>query len=356
MIVRRLTASLGACQGPWTPHRRQNRPSAARGYVTDGSASRQRRDIQGLRAVAVLLVIGAHAGAGWLPGGFVGVDVFFVISGYLITQLLMREAASTGGVRIGEFYARRARRILPAATLVILATTAYAASHLSLVRVQQLRADATSSALFAANLHFARLGTDYFDQGREPSPLQHFWSLAVEEQFYLVWPLLLAVTLIIVARRGGTEATRTHAMTWLLALVIAASLVWSLVQTETSPADAYYSSPARAWELAIGALVAVQQPRLAALPSSIRTGLGIAGLLAVAVAAVGYDAGSSFPGWRALVPVLGTAILVGTGAAARSGRPASWPSPRWHGWVTCPTRSTCGIGRCWCSARPTPIT
>ncbi|MFZ2014073.1 MAG: acyltransferase, partial [Nocardioides sp.] len=117
-----------------------------------------RPEIQGLRALAVLLVIGDHAGARWLPGGFVGVDVFFVISGYLITLLLVRQSDATGRVRIGEFYARRARRILPAASLVIVATMAYAAAEVSLSRVEQLREDLWSAG-FAANIHFARTVT-----------------------------------------------------------------------------------------------------------------------------------------------------------------------------------------------------
>jgi peptidoglycan/LPS O-acetylase OafA/YrhL len=283
------------------------------------SSREHRRDIQGLRAAAVLLVIADHAGVERLSGGFVGVDVFFVISGYLITLLLLREAAASGRVRIGEFYARRARRILPAATVVILITMAYAAGHLALSRVQQLRGDAVWSALFAANLHFARLGTDYFAQGREPSPFQHFWSLAVEEQFYLIWPLLLAMLLHVVARGGGTQGTRRRALTWLLAIVIVVSLAWSVLQTEAAPGTAYYSSVSRAWELAVGALVAVQQPRVATWGRWSRHALGIAGLVAVATAAVIYDAGSAFPGWRALLPVLGTAALVAAGVAGPSG-------------------------------------
>jgi peptidoglycan/LPS O-acetylase OafA/YrhL len=172
-----------------------------------------RQDIQGLRAVAVLLVIADHSGVRWLTGGFVGVDVFFVVSGYLITLLLLKEAASTGRIRIGEFYARRARRILPAASLVIVVTMVYAAHEASLSRVRELRADGVWSAFFAANIHFSRLQTDYFAQGPEPSPFQHYWSLAVEEQFYLVWPLLLAVVLLAVARAASRDAMRTRVVT-----------------------------------------------------------------------------------------------------------------------------------------------
>ena len=292
-----------------------------------------RGDIQGLRAVAVLLVIGDHAGVGWLSGGFVGVDVFFVISGYLITLLLVREAISTSRVRIGEFYARRARRILPAATLVILITLAFAAWQLSLARVQQLREDALWSALFGANLHFSRQGTGYFDQGQEPSPFRHYWSLAVEEQFYLVWPLLLAITVTVLARRRATQATITWVLTVVLAVVVVASLAWCVVRTQAAPGPTYYSSPARAWELALGALIAVQQPRLVGLPGRARIGLGLGGLFVVAVAAIGYDAGSSFPGWRALLPVLGAAALIvaGTGGATWPSRALAEPPLRWLG-------------------------
>jgi peptidoglycan/LPS O-acetylase OafA/YrhL len=278
-----------------------------------------RPDIQGLRAVAVLLVIGDHAGARWLPGGFVGVDVFFVISGYLITLLLLRQSGTTGRVRLGDFYARRARRILPAATLVIVAIMAYAAAELSLSRVEQLRKDGWWSAAFAANIHFARLRTDYFAQGPDPSPFQHYWSLAVEEQFYLVWPLLLAGVLVLVARRSGGTGSPVRALTALLIAVSSASLAWSVLRTAATPATTYYSSTARAWELAVGALLAVQEPRLAALGRRARWGLGGGGLVAIWAAAVLYDSGSAFPGWRALLPVLGAAAVITAGVAGEVG-------------------------------------
>lgn len=280
--------------------------------TTPHAAPEHMLDIQGLRAVAVLLVIADHAGVSWLTGGYVGVDVFFVLSGYLITLLLLREVESRGGVRIGDFYARRARRILPAATLVLVATMAYAAQVASVSQVQRLRDDATWSALFAANIHFAELGTDYFAQGRAPSPFQHYWSLAVEEQFYLVWPALLAIV-VLVLRRSRPRGDRT-VMSGLLLVVVVASLAWSVWTTSTAPGPAYYSSPGRAWELAIGALLAVQRPRLGALGPRARTWLSSAGVAAIGVSAIAYDAGSLFPGWRALLPVLGTAAVVVAGA------------------------------------------
>ena len=285
-------------------------------------------DIQGLRAVAVLLVVADHAGVGWLTGGFVGVDVFFVVSGYLITFLLLREADTRGGVRIGEFYARRARRILPAATVVLLATLAYAAQGLSVSQVQRFKDDATWSALFAANVHFAELGTDYFAQGRDPSPFRHYWSLAVEEQFYLVWPALLALVLVACRRSGSRGRSVLGA---LLLVIIALSLAWSVWITSAAPGTAYYSSPARAWELAVGALLATQAHRAGSLGRTSRAWLASAGLGAVVVSAVVFDAGSQLPGWRALLPVLGTAALVAAGVGGSSPvtrllgvRPLTW--------------------------------
>ena len=161
-----------------------------------------RPDIQGLRALAVLLVIVAHAGFSTFAGGFVGVDVFFVISGFLITSLLVREATRSGRISLAGFYARRARRILPAAALVAIATVVASIVFLPLVRAVEVIKDSVWVAAFAANIRFASVGTDYFAQGEPASPLQHYWSLSVEEQYYLVWPLLLRR----LARLGGAVA------------------------------------------------------------------------------------------------------------------------------------------------------
>src|SRR3954466_15039972 len=150
-----------------------------------------RPDIEGLRAIAIVAVLLCHAGIPFLAGGYVGVDVFFVISGFLITRLLVGEMDRTGSISLLRFYARRARRLLPL-TLVVLAVVALlSALLLSPVRDKEVAGDIVSSALYVANWHFAAQSVDYFAQGVEPSPLQHLWSLAVEEQFYLAWPALL---------------------------------------------------------------------------------------------------------------------------------------------------------------------
>jgi peptidoglycan/LPS O-acetylase OafA/YrhL len=157
--------------------------------------SRFRADVEGLRAVAVLAVVAYHAGLGWAGGGFVGVDVFYVVSGFLITGLLWEELEHTGRLRFGAFYARRARRLLPAAVLVLVATVAASSIWLSPLRARVVTGDAAAAALYVANYRFAALGTDYLAE-RFASPLQHYWSLGVEEQFYLLWPLLLVVVFL----------------------------------------------------------------------------------------------------------------------------------------------------------------
>src|SRR3954469_13354750 len=212
----------------------------------EAMARELRGDIQGLRAVAVLTVIAAHAGVPFLPGGFVGVDVFFVISGYLIASLLYREVLLTGTVSIGAFWARRARRILPAATLVTVVTVLLSLVWMSLVDARQVVIDALWASAFAANIHFAQQGVYYFAQGEGPSPLQHYWSLAVEEQFYVVWPLLLlgclTVAKLLSPRRGQRveRLPRTAVVTMLVVLSLA-SLAWSIHQTVGSPTTAYFS-------------------------------------------------------------------------------------------------------------------
>ena len=231
-----------------------------------------RADVQGLRAIAVLTVIAGHAGVPFLPGGFVGVDVFFVISGFLISQLLFREVERTGNLSIRDFYARRARRILPAATLVTIATLVASLIWLSVVDALEVVTDAVWVTLFAANFRFAAVGTDYFAQEEGPSPLQHYWSLSIEEQFYLVWPLIL-LGCVVLARRRSSRGARVEkralpklTVFWVLAGLGLASFAYGVWRTEADPVAAYFSTPARAWELAVGASHRADRPpgRLAA--------------------------------------------------------------------------------------------
>ncbi|WP_231611069.1 acyltransferase, partial [Rhodococcus sp. CX] len=162
-----------------------------------------RPDIEGLRAVAVLAVVLFHAGVPGIGGGFVGVDVFFVVSGFLITGLLWRDVRSTGSVRIARFYSARARRLLPAGGLVLVVTAIGSAFLLPPLQAREALGDGIASALYVGNYRFALRGTDYLAADAPPSPFQHFWSLGVEEQFYLVWPALIVATVWSVRRRRG---------------------------------------------------------------------------------------------------------------------------------------------------------
>jgi len=289
---------------------------------------RHRSDIQGLRAVAVLLVALGHAGIPFLKGGYVGVDVFFVLSGFLITGLLLSEALETGRVSLVRFYVRRARRILPAAVLTLVVTTIAAQHLLNFVRARDVVTDSIWASVFAANVHFAALGSDYFQQGQPPSPIQHFWSLSVEEQFYLVWPTLLGLALFGLVRRRA----RRGRLLLVIAAAGVASLAWSIHATTSSPTSAYFSTPARAWELALGAGLAVAAPAVARIPALAQVALGWAGLAAIACAAVIFSGSTAFPGYAALLPAVGAALVIAAGEHRLSvGRPLSTVPLRYLG-------------------------
>ncbi|MCW2777058.1 MAG: O-antigen acetylase [Frankiales bacterium] len=292
--------------------------------------SRFRSDVEGLRAVAVLLVLGDHL-FGRPAGGFVGVDVFFVVSGFLITGLLAREAQRTGRVRLRAFWLRRVRRLLPTA-LVVLAVTCVAASALFLpVRAAQTARDAVWAAFSAANWRFASLGTDYFSQTRPPSPVQQYWSLAVEEQFYLVWPL---VVLLLATRSARVLRAR---LTLAAGVVLVASVAWSVHVTAAHPAAAYFSTPARAYELAAGALLALHVGRAEALRVRTAHLLSLLGLAGVVASALVLRPGVPFPGLAALLPVASTVAVLAGGAGGRTGgagRLLSLPLPRYLGRIS----------------------
>src|SRR5262245_19711203 len=187
-------------------------------YESQEARQRFRPDIEGLRAIAVLLVVIGHSGVTLFAGGYVGVDVFFVISGFLITSLLLGELEANGRLSIPRFYARRAIRLLPAAAVVVLATVAASWAWLPPTRFGSIARDALSTTFYGINYRLAATGTDYLQSTAPPSPLQHFWSLAVEEQFYLVWPVLLLVTALMVGKRR-----RLHRVSVTIALIVIAA-------------------------------------------------------------------------------------------------------------------------------------
>ena len=287
-------------------------PSAEAGDEA-GTAPGDRRfrpDVEGLRAVAVILVVLFHADIPWLHGGYVGVDVFFVISGFVITGLLLRERTSTSKTSILAFYGRRCRRILPAATLVIVATVVAAYVVLGVVFANPTAVDARWTAVFLANFHFASIGTDYLNANQPPSPLLNFWSLAVEEQFYLVYPTIF----LVVTGLRTRLSLRTRLVVALVPIIII-SLVWSIAQTHANPTAAYYSPLTRAWELALGALIACGTPWLMRFSPTVAASMTWIGLAAIGVAAFSYSASTPYPGILVAVPVIGAGLVIAGGTA-----------------------------------------
>ncbi|MEU8706454.1 acyltransferase family protein [Streptomyces sp. NPDC048565] len=284
------------------------RTAPASGGSAPPGAHTRRLDIQGLRAVAVGLVVLSHAGVPQVGGGYIGVDVFFVISGFLITSLLLRELATHGRVSVRSFYARRILRLLPASSLVIVVTLAGTWLFLSKARLAEYAGDALAGALYTVNFRLAAAGTDYLARNSPPSPFQHFWSLAVEEQFYLVWPLLLLLAWRIARGRRRPVAV-------LLGVLCLGSFAASVLMTNSSASWAYFGSLTRAWELGAGAFLALGTRRLERLPAALAAAMSWIGLACLALAAVRYDDGTPFPGHHALLPVAGAALVLAGGCA-----------------------------------------
>jgi peptidoglycan/LPS O-acetylase OafA/YrhL len=273
-----------------------------------------RPDVEGLRALAVVVVVLFHLRLGAFQGGFVGVDVFFVLSGFLITRLLVNELASTGTLHLPSFWGRRARRLLPASVLVIVVTVLAATFCLSPLAQRTLGTDAMAAGVFVINFVFAGRFGDYFAAQlaeAQPSPLLHYWSLAVEEQFYLLWPLLL----VVLARRP--RQYRRLLLAAILAIA-AASLVTSIWMTEARPTWAFYLLPARMVELLAGAALAVAGPAFRTVSPTLRAALGWFGLVGIAVAVLTFDLGTVFPGYMSMLPVLATVLVIVAGGAGGS--------------------------------------
>ncbi len=273
-----------------------------------------RGDIQALRAIAVLLVIFDHLGLiqrlpGDPLGGFVGVDMFFVISGFLITQQLVSEVGRTGRISFADFYRRRARRILPMALLVIAVTILAATSAFWPWRAMAAAADGLWSALFVSNIVFALRGVDYF-AADQVSVFQHYWSLSVEEQFYLVWPVVILLV-------GSTAVSQWRRRLLYVILVLGSvSLVWACISTLTSPASAYFSTFARAYQFSLGAMLAVGAPRLVEIPDAVRRLLSWAGLCTIGICIWVIDPAKGFPGPMGLFPACGAAMFIAAGTEA----------------------------------------
>ena len=290
------------------------------GAPSPPAATPVRRDIQGLRAIAVLAVIAFHAGLP-VPGGFIGVDVFFVISGFVITALLHREWLSTGTIRFRRFYVRRFKRLTPALALMVSITVVLSIAILSPFGTQQVTAQTAIGAMFlAANLVISRSTGGYFDSAAEINPLLNTWSLSVEEQFYLVFPAVLFSGWW-VARRLG----RAKAIPGLLVLLVAmmsfgAAYLNAAGQLgpRTEFLFGFYGPASRAWEFAIGALIALNLPRISRLSAGVAQFLGFLGALGLGASLFVITESTPFPGPWTLLPVLSTAALIVAGSAMPS--------------------------------------
>ena len=285
-------------------------PAVAASRADPRKRSGFRPDVQGLRAIAVLLVVLYHSGVGALSGGFIGVDAFFVISGFLITTHLLESLERHGRISFPAFYARRARRILPAALLVAALTTVAAWIWMPPLALGEVVSGAIATAFYVPNFLFAVQGTDYL-AGTSPSVFQHYWSLGIEEQFYLFWPAILALGFVLCRRREG-------GLFVLAAVLTLASFLASVLLMDVSTPWTFFGLHTRAWELGAGALVGFLL-RSRAAEGLERPAAGLlawAGLVALLVGALVYDDATPFPGAAAALPVLATAAMIVGGAAS----------------------------------------
>ena len=281
------------------------------------SRSEFRPEIQALRALAVTLVVTFHFWPQQLTGGYVGVDIFFVISGYLITSHLLREKQRTGRIVLSQFYARRVRRLLPAALFVLAVTLVTVVIVVPTSLWKQFLGEIAASALYFVNWLLAINSVDYFGAENLASPVQHYWSLSVEEQFYIVWPLLIIG--VFALTRSAEWRTSLRWLTAVFAAVFAAGLVYSVVGSRVAQAPTYFATPAHAWEFAAGGLLAIvgllgaaaqRVDFVSRLPRYARSLASWLGFAVIVFSAVRFDGESLFPGYIALIPVIATVVVI----------------------------------------------
>lgn len=292
----------------------------SRPVVTDAPANdsgQVRPEIQALRAVAVLLVMLFHFWPQRIPGGYVGVDVFFAISGFLITAHLLKDVQRWGTVRLGSFWARRIRRLLPASMLVLVVTAAAVFLWVPRIHWPQILREVAASTLYCENWQLAHDAVDYLAAESVQSPVQHYWSLSTEEQFYLIWPLLIVLA-VLLARRVRRFDPLT-AVRVALGVVVLVSFAYSIYETSANSAAAYFVTPTRAWEFGSGALLATMPELGRTAGDRLRALVSWLGLLLIGAAAFLLSTTTPFPGYAAALPVAGTVCVIWAGA----------PRPRW---------------------------
>ncbi|MBT2531852.1 acyltransferase [Arthrobacter sp. ISL-48] len=277
----------------------------------------RRLDIEGLRAIAVVAVVLDHL-FHWPQGGFVGVDIFFVISGYLISGILLREASTTGRISFRQFYVRRIKRILPAAVVVLSVTVTAAYVVFYAGRASSIAGDSLWALLFSANWRFAILGTDYMNSGSSVSPIQHYWSLGVEEQFYILWPWIILGALWLARRLRANSRGTVAILTSVIAVSIFLSFAFALWETQTHHTVAYFSTFSRGWELSAGALLAVLTTSFKGFAQPVRAVLMWLGLTLLVVSSLFISPETPFPAPNAVYPVVGACMVILAGAGMQS--------------------------------------
>lgn len=286
---------------------------------TNAAHAGVRVEVQALRALAVMGVLVYHLWPHRLQGGYVGVDVFFVVSGFLITDHLLREVDRRGRISLASFWARRARRLLPASLLVLAVTALAVRLWAPEPRWAQFGGEVLASAFYVENWSLAAQAVDYMALSNVASPVQHYWSLSVEEQFYVLWPLLIMAGALIAAR---ARWARTSTIAVIIGALTACSLVYSVVLTATAPTVAYFSTFTRAWEFGAGAMLALVLRRRSALSSApLAAAVSWAGFAAIVVSMFFFTSSTPFPSFTALLPVLGTAAVIAAGAPRLAAAP-----------------------------------